>query len=229
MKENELQHHGILGQKWGVRRFQNKDGSLTAAGKRRLGIVDGADDALPDVIKKSRERQREAAQKVNETITKTVNEAITNKRKRGFNNSGKSRKELNNERRELFDEEYAEDKKKLADYATKIYEYGKKYHLDLDDGGGGDPKAGKKYMEMWEQYDTMEAEARQKAGSRATNRFLEKYGQKTVAKLEWKNQEAAVLKVVGTLAAAVATKTAISAYKRKTSEAELLARIGGAK
>lgn len=30
-----LQHHGILGQKWGVRRFQNKDGSLTAAGKRR--------------------------------------------------------------------------------------------------------------------------------------------------------------------------------------------------
>ena len=31
----ELYHHGILGQKWGVRRFQNKDGSLTAAGKRR--------------------------------------------------------------------------------------------------------------------------------------------------------------------------------------------------
>ena len=32
---NELYHHGILGQKWGVRRFQNPDGSLTAAGKRR--------------------------------------------------------------------------------------------------------------------------------------------------------------------------------------------------
>ena len=30
-----LSHHGILGQKWGVRRFQNPDGSLTAAGKRR--------------------------------------------------------------------------------------------------------------------------------------------------------------------------------------------------
>lgn len=30
-----LSHHGILGQKWGVRRFQNKDGSLTAAGKKR--------------------------------------------------------------------------------------------------------------------------------------------------------------------------------------------------
>jgi hypothetical protein len=32
---NELFHHGILGQKWGVRRYQNKDGSLTDAGKRR--------------------------------------------------------------------------------------------------------------------------------------------------------------------------------------------------
>ena len=30
---NELYHHGIKGQKWGVRRFQNKDGSLTSAGK----------------------------------------------------------------------------------------------------------------------------------------------------------------------------------------------------
>lgn len=31
----ELYHHGILGQKWGVRRYQNADGSYTAAGKKR--------------------------------------------------------------------------------------------------------------------------------------------------------------------------------------------------
>lgn len=32
---SELYHHGILGQKWGIRRFQNEDGSLTAEGRRR--------------------------------------------------------------------------------------------------------------------------------------------------------------------------------------------------
>lgn len=41
MTEQELYHHGILGQKWGVRRYQNQDGSYTAAGKERYGIEDG--------------------------------------------------------------------------------------------------------------------------------------------------------------------------------------------
>ena len=35
IRESDLTHHGIKGQKWGIRRFQNEDGSLTPAGRRR--------------------------------------------------------------------------------------------------------------------------------------------------------------------------------------------------
>lgn len=47
--ESELYHHGIKGQKWGVRRFRNKDGSLTPAGKKRYS--DGF-DKVADATKK---------------------------------------------------------------------------------------------------------------------------------------------------------------------------------
>ena len=48
IRKNELYHHGILGQKWGVRRFQNKDGSYTAAGKSRHAKAIAKKDKIND-------------------------------------------------------------------------------------------------------------------------------------------------------------------------------------
>lgn len=46
---NYLQHHGILGMRWGVRRYQNADGSLTSAGKRRYNENYNPDQIRRDI------------------------------------------------------------------------------------------------------------------------------------------------------------------------------------
>lgn len=50
--ESYLMHHGVKGQKWGVRRYQNYDGSLTSAGRERYGY-DASGDIRGDMPNRS--------------------------------------------------------------------------------------------------------------------------------------------------------------------------------
>ena len=65
MTNKYLAHFGIKGQKWGVRRFQNEDGSLTSEGKKRYGIYD-----RPDGTKDMKRLQKDAKKDAEEMAAK---------------------------------------------------------------------------------------------------------------------------------------------------------------
>ena len=52
VSDGHLYHHGIKGQKWGVRRFQKKDGSLTPAGKKRYSESNDAESKNRKIAKR---------------------------------------------------------------------------------------------------------------------------------------------------------------------------------
>lgn len=81
--DESLEHHGILGQKWGIRRFQNKDGSLTTAGKNRVRTDKDAKKQEKEERKAAKatakEEKKEAkAQKAYEKERAAIEDAIAN-------------------------------------------------------------------------------------------------------------------------------------------------------
>ena len=98
---SDLRHHGIKGQKWGVRRFQNADGSLTAAGRKRYGDGEssydyGKDSGGRKVVRVSKGSSAEDYQNAIKK-TKAAGESVENIRK--FNNDVKRIKDPAMEKR----------------------------------------------------------------------------------------------------------------------------------
>lgn len=72
---DSLYHHGTKGQRWGIRKYQNKDGSLTPAGKQRYGARDAkgkkiSSSGVKDKKKEAAKRQADAKQKKAKANTK---------------------------------------------------------------------------------------------------------------------------------------------------------------
>lgn len=76
-----LYHHGIKGMKWGVRRFQNADGSLTAKGKQRYGDKDNFEKQYPEDVKKTINKVGTSMGKANKAVNKAkdVNDKMVKK------------------------------------------------------------------------------------------------------------------------------------------------------
>lgn len=66
--DGELYHHGIKGMKWGVRRFQNKDGTLTAKGKKRYDDDPNNDDKTNTEQKNKKNKRKGLTDKQKKAI-----------------------------------------------------------------------------------------------------------------------------------------------------------------
>ena len=124
---NNLQHHGIKGQKWGVRRFQNKDGSLTAKGKKRYN-----DDEYDE--ERERLEQEVAARRGVKYVRKT-------KKEREAEDAENERQE--NERRSKEDAAYKRTEDKMKEIDKKLQA---KYDFNSSDDVD---KYYKEYDEEW--------------------------------------------------------------------------------
>lgn len=103
MNNEELKHYGIKGQKWGRRRFQNQDGSLTAEGKKRY---DKDGDSEPRDMKKVEENTK-AIKKLNDSSQTVLQESS----KIAKNRREKKQKQINEE----IDEAVREHVSKMSD------------------------------------------------------------------------------------------------------------------
>lgn len=74
MNNDELMHYGVLGMHWGVRRYQNKDGSLTSAGRKRATKLASEYEKLTGSKAKKTETTSSSGKSSGKTKAKSISE-----------------------------------------------------------------------------------------------------------------------------------------------------------
>lgn len=170
-----LAHHGIKGQKWGVRRFRNEDGTLTEAGKKRYKV--GSDGQL---VKLTRAEKAERRKKADRQLM----EDYTSGRKVSFTGGVKARANMgvskNNAQHEFVTDEknrnLVNEYNDAQEALTAFKDFRRNARDDIDRGQTGQLL---KISEdnAYRRMDRASARLAEAEGRHVYNRLVEEYGQ----------------------------------------------------
>ena len=156
-------HHGILGQKWGIRRYQNADGSLTPEGRQRLGLDKYDRDYNSDTILKK-------GTKASRLVNTTFYDEYMNS-----GNTKAAKKYLN----DLFAKEAKLDTKYVSVDGVKNSGRlnGKDYYTSWFTNEGYDPNSA--YVHMYE----LKKDARVASGKKVVDALIDEVGSQKITEL----------------------------------------------
>lgn len=114
INRTDLAHYGILGMKWGIRRYQNPDGTRTNAGKKRYKLLDKSDRDLNRINKEDRQVELYKARKAQKIKSKLKLDDIEAR--------SKALKSLGRKEEAVRYERLLQERKKAFDEAVKAIE-----------------------------------------------------------------------------------------------------------
>ena len=138
--DSVIEHHGILGMKWGVRRYQNTDGTLTAKGKKRYAKVASSPRLQRTETMTARSMAKRSAKVATKTAKKFESAAVKQRSKAEMTTDpSKAAKHREAAKRNF----------RLANVWNKQAKYAKRYMSDLD---SGKKKAGRDFITQTDYY-----------------------------------------------------------------------------